>query len=127
MTTDMRSPELRTTVQEPVTSWTRLDGELRMLCRGLRPSEGWTLQAASTFVRLPGDAEYKQAIGTICRRLAAEYGLGYTVVREGADWRVRFARPDADVTVPAHRPLGVRTSLALALAAFRGRLLNAKP
>ena len=125
MTMDMRSPELRTTVQEPVTSWTQLDGELRMLCRGLGRSQGWTLQAVSTFVRLPGDAEYRQAIGTLCSRLAAEYALDYAVVREGADWRVRFARPEVSVP-PARQPIGLRPSIALTLAAFRGRFLNAK-
>ena len=126
MTINMRLPEPSTTVQEPVTSWTRLDGELRMLCRGLSPSAGWTLQAVSTFVHLPDDAEYKQAIGAICRRLAAEYGLTYMVVREGSDWRLRFARPDAAAALPTRQRLGLLASLTIAVAAFRGKLLDAK-
>src|SRR5690242_7803866 len=125
MTIEVRTPDLRTTVQEPATSWTQLDGELRMLCRGLSRSQGWTLQAVSTFVRLPGDAEYRQAIGTLCGRIAAEYALDYAVVREGADWRVRFARPEA-VATPVRQPLGLLPSIALAMAEFRGRFLNAK-
>ena len=126
MNTEVRLPEPSTTVQEPVTSWTRLDGELRMLCRGLRPSAGWTLQAVSTFVHLPDDAEYKQAIGAICSRLATEHGLTYTVVRDGADWRLRFARPEAAAALPTRQRLGLLASLTIAVAAFRGQLLNAK-
>ena len=96
MTADVRLPELGTTVQKPVTTWAQLAAEMRMLCCGLAVSEGWTLRTVSTFVRLPGDQEYQQAIGTLCRRLAGEYGLEQSVVREGPDWRVRFSRPTAD-------------------------------
>lgn len=64
-----------------------------MLCRSLANAAGWTPEAVTTFVRLPGDSEYRQAMGTLCRRLAAEYGLDQTVRRQGDDWCVRFARP----------------------------------
>jgi hypothetical protein len=64
-----------------------------MLCRSLASPSGWAPEAVTTFVRLPGDAEYRQAIGTLCRRLAVEHGLEQTVRRQGDDWCVRFARP----------------------------------
>jgi hypothetical protein len=93
MTARIDRPELDTQAHEPTTSWTRLDTELRMLCRSLASPSGWAPEAVTTFVRLPGDAEYRQAIGTLCRRLAAEHGLAQTVRRQGDDWSVRFARP----------------------------------
>ena len=72
-----------------------------MLCRGLRHPSGWTPEGITTFVVLPGDAEYAQAIAAICRRLAGEFGLEQTVVRQGDRWRVRFARPVAAAPAPA--------------------------
>ena len=99
MTTRIDGPQTTTTVGEPATRWTQLDSELRMLCRGLCYPSGWTPEGVTTFVGLPGDAEYAQAIAAICRRLAGEFGLEQTVVRQGDRWRVRFARPVA--TAPA--------------------------
>jgi hypothetical protein len=92
MTAKIDRPELETLAHEPATHWTQLDAELRMLCRSLSRTSGWTPEAVTTFVCLPGDVEYQQAIGTLCQRLAAEYRLEQTVRREGGDWCVRFAR-----------------------------------
>lgn len=80
--------------REPATRWTQLDAELRMLCRSLGHAEGWSPAAVTTFVCLPGDAEYRQALTTLCRRLAEVYALEATVGWEAGCWRVRFARAD---------------------------------
>jgi hypothetical protein len=93
MTTEIDRAGCDMRAGEPETSWTRLDAELRMICRSLVRPAGWMPEAVTTFVRLPGDAEYRQAIGTLCCRLAAEHGLEQTVRRQGDDWCVRFARP----------------------------------
>ena len=93
MTAKIDRPGLGALAHEPATRWTQLDAELRMLCRSLSRISGWTPEAVTTFVCLPGDAEYRQALGTLCHWLAAEHGLVQTVRREGGDWCVRFARP----------------------------------
>lgn len=103
MTTQIDWTTTSVAPQEPATSWTRLDAELRMLCRGLRYPTGWLPEGVTTFVRLPGDAEYAQALATICRRLAVEFALTQTVVRDGDQWRVRFARTVAPEPAPSWR------------------------
>ena len=122
MTARIDQPELGTGAHEPATSWTRLDGELRMLCRSLANPAGWTPEAVTTFVRLPGDSEYRQAMGTLCRRLAAEYGLEQTVRRQGDDWCVRFARPatlKATGSDAAAAERGLRVAFERVCAAWR--------
>lgn len=101
MTTRIDHTATGTTADVSVTSWTRLDAELRMLCRGLCYPNGWHPDGVTTFVRLPGDAEYAQALNTICRRLANDFGLTQTITRDGDQWRVRFGRTTA-ATAAAH-------------------------
>src|SRR5262245_12602404 len=93
MTTEIGRPEQDAQVGEPATRWTQLETELRMICRSLASPQGWTPDAVTTFVGLPGDAEYRQAMSTLCRRLGLEYRLEAAVRRQGDDWSVRFARP----------------------------------
>jgi hypothetical protein len=119
--------EPETLAKETATRWTQLDAELRMICRSLASPKGWTPEAVTTFVRLPGDAEYRQAIGTLCRRLALEYRLEASVRRDGDEWRVRFARPVVAGQATTVRELaraqsarsGVRAAIAQAYAAAR--------
>ncbi len=40
MMTLVQPPQVGGMADQPATEWTRLDGELRMLCRGLRPGRG---------------------------------------------------------------------------------------
>jgi hypothetical protein len=127
MATRSNRPALETPAQESATGWTQLDSELRMICRSLACPKEWTPEAVTTFVRLPGDAEYRQAIGTLCRRLGLEYRLEATVRWDGDEWRVRFARPVVPGQAMAVRDLaraqsarpGVRGALARAYAAAR--------
>jgi hypothetical protein len=95
MMTLVNAPRTGGGTGQPATSWSTLDAELRMLCRSLTRCHGWTAQAVTTYVTLPCDAEYEQALTTLCRRLAEEHGLDQTVRREGEQWVVRFARPVA--------------------------------
>jgi hypothetical protein len=122
MTAKIDRPGLDALAHELATRWTQLDAELRMLCRSLSRTSGWTPEAVTTFVCLPGDAEYRQAIGTLCQRLAAEYGLEPAVRREGGDWCVRFARP-ASVESAACQATGaehgLRAAFGRAYAAWR--------
>ena len=122
MTAKIDRPELDGLAREPETRWTQLDAELRMLCRSLSRTSGWTPEAVTTFVSLPGDAEYRQAIGTLSQRLAAEYGLEQTVCREGSDWRVRFARLGSTQSAPCQATVverGLRAAFGRACAAWR--------
>ncbi|MFN8541682.1 MAG: hypothetical protein U0232_29915 [Thermomicrobiales bacterium] len=91
----VNSPRTSGGTNQPTTPWSELDRELRMLCRSLTRLGGWSPDAVTTFVTLPGDAEYEQALSALCRRLAEECGLAQSVRRQGAHWVVRFARPEA--------------------------------
>jgi hypothetical protein len=129
MATRVERPEREARAQESATRWTQLEGELRMICRSLANPQGWTPEAVTTFVRLPGDAEYQQAIGALCRRLGLEYRLETTVRRDGDDWGVRFARPGegrkaAARTVPASIPFGRGMRAAIARACATARRLT---
>lgn len=94
MMTLINSPRVGGGTGEPATLWSTLDRELRMLCHSLTRTNGWSPQAITTIVTLPGDAEYEQALTTLCRRLAEECGLEQMVRRQGEQWVVRFARPE---------------------------------
>lgn len=91
----VNSPQTSGGTNQPTTSWSALDRELRMLCRSLERTSGWSPDAITTFVTLPGDAEYEQALTALCRRLAEECGLEQGVRRQAQQWVVRFARPEA--------------------------------
>ena len=112
-----------------------------MLCRGLRYPSGWVPEGVTTFVRLPGDAEYAQAVSAICRRLTGEFGLEQSVTRQGDQWRVRFARPLDGEAAPGWwvrsgpiaeedmvRPVavGVRAALRRFAAAWQSRHASGK-
>jgi hypothetical protein len=120
MTTRTDRAERDAQAHEPMTRWTQLDTELRMICRSLANPKGWAPEAVTTFVRLPGDAEYRQAIGTLCRRLGLEFRLDQTVQRQGDEWCVRFARPmvagKAKAAQGASGAALVRGSLRVAIA-----------
>lgn len=107
MTTRVDRPAAGALEREPATCWTQLDAELRMLCRGLGRPSGWSPEAVTTFVHLPGDAEYAQAMTTLCCRLAREYDLEQTLLRESGRWRVRFARPEVAEPAPSRRGVGL--------------------
>src|SRR3954471_14726112 len=95
--TPIYSSKTRAAASELTTRWTRLEDELRLLCRSLRNSWCDDMAAVTTFVQLPGDAEYEQAMRALCQRLADEFGLQQTVRREGESWTIRFSR-----SLPAH-------------------------
>lgn len=80
-------------VRESVSRWTSLERELGMLCRGLSHSWCADLRAVSTVVSLPGDAEYEQAVCTLCQRVADEFGVLQSVRRDGDAWAICFSRP----------------------------------
>ena len=81
-----------TSPREQSNQWVRLDGELRLLCRGLRCSWCDQLTTVSTAIGMPGDAEFEQAIRALCQRLADEYGVRSMVRRDDDVWAIRFTR-----------------------------------
>ena len=103
--TPMQPKTLPGVTTEPVTFWTTLDSSLRLLCRGLVCSWCADLRAVTTFTRLPEDAEYEQALRTVCRRLAEEFGVEEAVWREEDVWWIRFSRPVATEVPGEDHPL----------------------